>query len=62
MTFGADAPNHPPQPPQPFTYHIGAEMKTHENDAHNLVDYLPPFLAIITHPSLTHHYSHAPTE
>ena len=52
MTFWADVPRRLHQPPQPFTYHIGAEMKTHENDAHNLLDYLPPSRVFLTHPSL----------
>ena len=54
MTFGADAPNHPPQHISTLTYHIGAEMKTHENDALHMVDYLPPFLAILAHLLLPH--------
>lgn len=56
MTFGADAPNHPPQPLQAYDYHIGAEMKTHENDALDQTDYSPLSCVLLTHllHSLTH--------
>ena len=38
-------------------------MKTHENDAHNLVDNLPPSRVFLTHPSLlTYTYVHVPSE
>ena len=52
MTFGADVPRRLHQYTSTLTYHIGVKPITCENDALDQTDYLPRFLAIITHPSL----------
>ena len=63
MTFGADVPSHLHQPPQAYDCYIGVKPISCRNDALDQTDYLPPFLAIITHPSLlTYTYVHVPSE